>query len=276
MKHGSFDISEVIFGHFALDGGCMFGSVPKNLWMRSITADEENRIPLVCRSLLIKHANRQLLVDVGLGEKWSDKQRQIYAIRNTPQFNWGFHRSQVTDIILTHLHFDHAGGISYRDLDGSLRLTFPDAKVHLQVANWERARKPSPKDRASYLEDNIQPLYGADLSLCDGDVEIYPGVTVHRVDGHTPGQQWIEIAGEEPPLFFATDLIPTAHHIPLAYHMGYDVCADTLLAEKESFLSRAADERATICFQHDRDTQAARVIRNSRGQYEIKERLRLW
>jgi glyoxylase-like metal-dependent hydrolase (beta-lactamase superfamily II) len=254
----------------------MFGSVPKPLWMRAIAADEENRIPLLCRSLLVKHADRQFLIDVGLGEKWSDKQRLIYGIRNTPPFNWGFNPSQVTDVILTHLHFDHAGGISYRDADGSLKLSFPHAKVHLQLANWDRARSPSLKDRASYLPENVGPLQNADLILYDGDAEIYPGITVHRVDGHTPGQQWIEISGGESPLFFATDLIPTSHHIPLAYHMGYDVCADTLLAEKEVFLARAVDERAIVCFQHDREVQAARVTRNERGQYELGERLTLW
>ncbi len=254
----------------------MFGSVPKNLWARSIAADDENRIPLVCRSLLIRDGKKQFLVDVGIGEKWGDKQRQIYQIRNTPQFNWGFDPLNVTDVILTHLHFDHAGGVSYRDTDGSLKLSFPRAKVHLQIANWDRARNPSLKDRASYLADNISLLHEADLVLCDGDVEIYPGITVHRVDGHTPGQQWVEISAGESRLFFATDLIPTSHHIPLAYHMGYDVCADTLLHEKESFLTRAVEEGAIVCFQHDRDVQAARISRNDRGQYEIEERLTLW
>jgi len=276
MKLGAFTVKEVLFGIFALDGGCMFGSVPKNLWSRSISGDEENRIPLLCRSLLLKDSKRQLLIDVGLGDKWSDKQRHIYSIRNTPTFNLGFEPAHITDVILTHLHFDHAGGISYRDSGGSLKLTFPNAKVHLQVTNWERARNPSLKDRASYLPENITPLHDADLTLYDGDVEIYPGIIVHRVDGHTPGQQWIEIVDTQSPLFFATDLIPTSHHIPLAYHMGYDVCADTLLAEKELFLTRAVDERAIVCFQHDRDVQAARVQRNDRGQFQIAEKLILW
>jgi glyoxylase-like metal-dependent hydrolase (beta-lactamase superfamily II) len=276
MKIGSLNVSEVIFGLFLLDGGCMFGSVPKNLWTRSIGSDEENRIPLLCRSLLIKHGDRRLLVDVGLGDKWSEKQKQIYGIRNTPPFNWGFKPEEVTDVVLTHLHFDHAGGISYRRDDGSLALAFPQAKIHLQVANWNRACEPSPKDRASYLTENVEPLRGADLTLCDGDVEIYPGIIVHRVDGHTPGQQWIELSGGDAPLFFATDLIPTSHHVPLAYHMGYDVCADTLLAEKDAFLTRAVDERAIVCFQHDREVQAARIVRNDRGQYEVSEKLTLW
>ena len=267
MKIGAFTISEVIFGHFRLDGGCMFGSVPKNLWSRSIPGDTENCISLACRSLLIDIGTRRFLVDVGMGEKWSDKQRQIYGIKNTPKESWGFDPKSVTDVILTHLHFDHAGGITSPTPDGGVELSFPDATIHLQKANWEHANNPTLKDRASYLPENVKPLAKAKLSLYEGTFEIVPGLVVHRVDGHTKGQQWIEITDGSDKLFFATDLIPTAHHVPLAYHMGYDVCAETLLLEKHSFLERARTENALLCFQHDADTAAVRVTMNERGQY---------
>ena len=267
MKIGAFTISEVIFGHFRLDGGCMFGSVPKNLWSKSISGDAENRIYLACRSLVIDTGDRRFLVDVGMGEKWSDKQRQIYGIANTPKESWGFDPKSVTDVILTHLHFDHAGGITSPTSDGGVELSFPDATIHLQKANWDHANNPTLKDRASYLPENVQPLTKAKLSLYEGTSEIVPGLIVHRVDGHTKGQQWIEITDGTNKLFFATDLIPTAHHVPLAYHMGYDVCAETLLAEKQSFLERARNENALLCFQHDADTAAVRVVMNERGQY---------
>jgi glyoxylase-like metal-dependent hydrolase (beta-lactamase superfamily II) len=267
MKIGAFTISEVIFGHFRLDGGCMFGSVPKNLWSRSIPGDTENCISLACRSLLIDIGTRRFLVDVGMGEKWSDKQRQIYGIKNTPKESWGFDPKSVTDVILTHLHFDHAGGITSPTPDGGVELSFPDATIHLQKANWEHANNPTLKDRASYLPENVKPLAKAKLSLYEGTSEIVPGLVVHRVDGHTKGQQWIEITDGSDKLFFATDLIPTAHHVPLAYHMGYDVCAETLLLEKHSFLERARTENALLCFQHDADTAAVRVTMNERGQY---------
>mgnify|MGYP006288955479 CR=1 FL=1 len=271
MKIGAFTISEVIFGHFRLDGGCMFGSVPKNLWSRSIPGDTENCIHLACRSLLIDVGTRRFLVDVGMGEKWSDKQRQIYGIDNTPKEAWGFDPKSVTDVILTHLHFDHAGGITSPTQDGGVALSFPDATIHLQRANWEHANNPTLKDRASYLPENVKPLANAKLTLYEGTAGIVPGLIVHRVDGHTKGQQWIEIADGTNKLFFATDLIPTAHHVPLAYHMGYDVCAETLLAEKQSFLERARRENALLCFQHDADTAAVRVIMNERGQYAIHD-----
>lgn len=272
MKLGRFTIQEVVFGSFRLDGGCMFGSVPKNLWSKSIAADDQNCIPLVCRSLLIRDKDRVFLVDVGMGEKWGDKQRQIFAINNTPANSWCFSRDEVTDIILTHLHFDHAGGITHYNAANEADLSFPTARIHLQEANWIHAQNPTPKDRASYLPENVLPLKCSLLSLYKGDTEIYPGITVHRVDGHTPGQQWIEIHDDGASLFFATDLIPTAHHISLPYHMGYDVCAATLLSEKKDFLERAVNQNATVCFQHDRDTSAVRVTRDGRGQYVVKDR----
>ena len=269
MQIGTFTITEVIFGHFRLDGGCMFGSVPKNLWSRSIPGDTENCIHLVCRSLLIDSGDRRFLVDVGMGEKWSEKQRQIYGIQNTPKDQWGFDPASITDVILTHLHFDHAGGITSPTADGGIALSFPQAKIHLQKANWEHAQNPTLKDRASYLPENVKPLAQATLKLYEGTSEIAPGLLVHRVDGHTKGQQWIEVRDGSERLFFATDLIPTAHHVPLAYHMGYDVCAETLLTEKQIFLERVRSENALLSFQHDADTAAAHVIMTDRGQYAV-------
>lgn len=269
MQIGTFTITEVIFGHFRLDGGCMFGSVPKNLWSRSIPGDTENCIHLVCRSLLIDSGDRRFLVDVGMGEKWSEKQRQIYGIKNTPKDQWGFDPASITDVILTHLHFDHAGGITSPTADGGITLSFPQATIHLQKANWEHAQNPTLKDRASYLPENVKPLAQAKLKLYEGTSEIAPGLLVHRVDGHTKGQQWIEVRDGSERLFFATDLIPTAHHVPLAYHMGYDICAETLLTEKQIFLERVRSENALLSFQHDADTAAAHVIMTDRGQYAV-------
>lgn len=275
MKIGRFTIQQVIFGHFRLDGGCMFGSVPKNLWSRSIPADEENCIKLACRSLIIYDGQRSFLVDVGMGEKWSEKQRQIYGIKNNPPSTWGFDPNSITDIILTHLHFDHAGGITYLDPAGEPQLSFPNARIHLQRANWEHAQKPTLKDRASYLPDTVLPLKRANLILHDDSAEIVQGIILHRVDGHTRGQQWIEVSDGGERLFFATDLIPTSHHIPLPYHMGYDVCAEMLLSEKDTFLKRALNENSIVCFQHDSEVAACRVTISDKGHYSVGERLSL-
>ncbi len=272
MKFGRYSVSTVLFASFRLDGGSMFGSVPKNIWHKSIPADQDNCIPLVCRSLLLEHGAQKVLIDVGIGNKWNDKLRQIYQVELAPQETLGFDPAQITDVVLTHLHFDHAGGISHYSASNALVLTYPRARVHLQSANWERANNPTPKDRASYLGENIEPLRGAKLQLHDGSMEILPDIYVHRVDGHTPGQQWIEIGPQSesaaPRLFFPTDLIPTSHHVPLAFHMGYDVCADTLLREKLVFLERAIAMNATVCFQHDRDIALASIVRNPKGGFE--------
>lgn len=275
MKIGRYTVTPIQFASFRLDGGCMFGSVPKNLWSKGIPADSENCIPLVCRSLVLQDGSRTFLIDVGIGDKWSEKQRAIYGIDLNSELQDGYKPTTVTDVILTHLHFDHAGGISYRDTAGALRLRYPSATVHLQAANWQQAQNPTPKDRASYLAENIDPLKEAKLMLCNGVVEIAPDIVVHRVDGHTPGQQWIEIRGDAAPLFFATDLIPTSHHLPLAFHMGYDVCAETLLKEKLHFLERAVAENALVVFQHDAATEAARVGINERGQFGVREKVPL-
>lgn len=273
LQLGSLSVSTILFGSFRLDGGCMFGSVPKNFWSRNIPADTENCIPLVCRSLLIRTGSRTILLDVGLGNKWSEKLQSIYGIKLEDPTSLGFRSEEITDVILTHLHFDHAGGISYFDSAGALQLTYPQARIHLQVANWEHAQHPTPKDRASYLPENIEPLKGANLQLCDGSVEVIPGIIVHRVDGHTPGQQWIEVVGDSQRIFFPTDLIPTSHHLPLAYHMGYDVCAQTLLKEKLSFLERASHQDVIVCFQHDADVALAKVGLTPKGQFGVLQRM---
>ena len=268
MKLGPFTVREVVLGHFRLDGGCMFGSVPKNLWGKRIEPDDENCIPLVTRSLWITYGDRRILVDCGMGELWSEPQRRIHAIRNIPEADWGFDPESVTDLILTHLHFDHAGGLVRRNPSGDLKPMFPNARIHLQRAQWEQARNPTLKDRASYLPETVRFLGTAPgLTLHEGDVEVLPGLHLHRVDGHTRGQQWVEIRGGGEALFFPTDVVPTAHHVPLAYHLGYDLCAETLLREKEAVLGRALREKAWVCFQHDAHTALARIGKSEKGQF---------
>ena len=263
---GRYTITPFVFGTFRLDGGSMFGSVPKNLLSKCIAPDAENCIPLACRSLLLQDKERSILIDVGTGDKCNEKLKAIYNIELRDTTTLPFASSEITDIILTHLHFDHAGGISLTT-DQGLQLTYPNATIHLQRVNWERAQHPTPKDRASYLEENITPLRDADLRLYDGSTEVLPEITVHRVDGHTPGQQWIEIGVDNKTLIFPTDVIPTSHHVPLAFHMGYDVCADTLLDEKRALLERAVDTSAVLCFQHDSSVAFSRIQRTARGDF---------
>ncbi|RIL05009.1 MAG: MBL fold metallo-hydrolase [Proteobacteria bacterium] len=252
LQFGPYSISAHDFGTFRLDGGSMFGSVPKNLWAKRIQADDENCIALATRCLLIRDNKRTILVDCGMGEKWSDKSRQIYAIHsNTPE-QAGIDPSQITDLILTHLHFDHAGGVTrYKKGTHEPELVFPQAKVFLQALNWENARHPNFKERASYLAENVEPLAKADLNLVSGTMEVLPNIWVHQVNGHTRGQQWVEIRNGAESIVYPTDLIPTSHHVPLAYHMGYDICAETLLKEKDEFLSQAVSRRWIVVCEHD-------------------------
>lgn len=259
------------FGNFRLDGGSMFGSVPKELWSKKIPADDKNRIQLATNALVIKNEERLILVDLGNGDKWESKFRDIYCIENNP-FPAA---SEVSDIILTHLHFDHAGGISTYNPDKELVLTYPKATVYLQKDNYSNACKPNIKERASYLKENCAILDKASLELVDGSKELFPGVTVHKIDGHTVGQQYIEVKTAEEIYMFATDLIPTAHHLPLPYHLGYDICAITTIREKEQFLEKALLRDAVVVFQHDTDTVAGKIELDKKGNYALKSEVKI-
>jgi glyoxylase-like metal-dependent hydrolase (beta-lactamase superfamily II) len=270
LQWGRFTVETINFGFFRLDGGSMFGSVPKNLWSKRIGADEENCIRLATRCLLVKDGARCFLVDVGMGEKWSDKQRQIFGIENlNPQFD----ATAVTDVVLTHLHFDHAGGISrYKNGNsGELELCYPKARVYLQEANWKVAKNPSVRERASYLPENIEPLEKANLTFTHGSQEIYPDFWVHQVDGHTEGQQWIELRNGDTSMVYPTDLIPTSRHLPLPFVMGYDMCVRDILKEKEAFLTQALAKKSVIVFEHDPDTPAVRIKKDDKGHFAVDQ-----
>jgi glyoxylase-like metal-dependent hydrolase (beta-lactamase superfamily II) len=271
MKFGQFDVETALLGTFRLDGGAMFGSVPKNIWAQRIAPDDENCIPLATRVLVIKSGARSILVDAGLGEKWTAKQRQIFAIRNTPAAELPFTPDTVTDVILTHLHFDHAGGISRFAADvKTAELVYPKATVWLQRANYETACKPNMRERASYLPENVFVLEKANLKLLDGDSEIIPGLWLHRIDGHTLGQQWVEVRDGPRSMMYPSDLVPTSHHVPIPFNMGYDICTATLLQEKEKFLASAVKQNALVIFEHDRTVVSARVEKGP-NHYSAKD-----
>jgi glyoxylase-like metal-dependent hydrolase (beta-lactamase superfamily II) len=273
MTFGPFEISLVNHGFYRLDGGAMFGTVPKTLWSRLIPADGENCIRLATRSLLIKAGDRRIIVDVGNGDKWSDKLRTIYAIQNIPPGEAGFDPAAVTDIVLSHLHFDHAGGIS-RVRPGrpqDLELCYPGATVFLQEENYQTARDPNPREKASYLEENVVILEQVRLRLTRGSEEIGPGLWVHQTNGHTRGLQWVEVRSGPASIVFPSDLVPTSRHLPLPYTMGYDISAELLLREKEDFLARAVAGRWIVVFVHDPDVPAGRVVQDDKGRYALGE-----
>ena len=257
------EIYSFVFEEFKLDGGAMFGAIPKNLWCKLISADEENRINLVTRSLLIKKNNRVILVDAGIGDYWDEKFNKIFAIesvRNTLTKEFQNLLANVTDIILTHLHFDHAGGIAIKlpnNLNQFLKseeekytLRYPNAKIHIQKTNLDNAQNPSAREKASYNQKYIALINQTNLNTIEGYKEVFPGIIVHVSNGHTEGLQWLQIKTHNKDFIFPSDVIPTFHHLHPAYHMGYDMCAKEVLKEKEKLLRIAKESNATLIFQH--------------------------
>jgi glyoxylase-like metal-dependent hydrolase (beta-lactamase superfamily II) len=262
-------------GFYRLDGGAMFGSVPKALWAGLIPADADNRIRLATNSPVLDVGGRRFVADVGCGDKWSEKQRRIYGIEPAGPLPDG--PESVTDVILTHLHFDHAGGLSRRvaGSDDAVEPCYPRARHHVQEANLEVARAPGPRERASYLAENIGVLAQVTLEVARGDAELAPGIRVHRSDGHTRGLQWVEARGTRAVVAFPSDLVPTSRHLPVPYAMGYDMHVERLVAEKAAFLRRAVEEDWIVVFVHDAEVPAARIRLDEKGHYAVREAVRL-
>ncbi len=266
-------------GTFGLDGGAMFGSVPKALWERTNPADQANRIELACRLLLIDDGSRRILVDTGMGHKLTEKEVRIFRVEQPDDALGvvlqaaGFSREQVTDVILTHLHFDHAGGATIAD-GSEIVPTFPNATYYIQRSQWELANHPSPKDRASFIPDNFVPLerHGR-LELLDGPGEIAPGVEVLVGNGHTDGHQMVKVSGADETVVFMGDTIPTATHLRLPFIMGYDLRPLETLAEKQQLLAQAAEEGWWLFFDHDPEVSGVKVKIGGKD-YEIVERYR--
>lgn len=261
---GDWTLHTLETGHLWLDGGAMFGSVPKPLWSRTNPPDERNRIHLAMRCLLLVGHGRRVLVDIGLGDKFGPKPRDIFRVEDDARLEdslaaAGVAPAEVTDVVLTHLHFDHAGGATVRRADGTLAPRLPNARWHVQRRNWENAHAPNPRERASYLPENFDALAEAGvLELWDGPRAPWPGVEVFTAEGHTRGQQLVRVAGGGTILYFVADLIPTAAHVRIPFVMGYDVAAIETMAEKRALLARAAAEGAWICIEHDPETALAR------------------
>ncbi len=263
---GPWTVHALETGYLWLDGGAMFGSVPKTLWNRTNPADDRNRIRLAMRCLLLTGEGRRILVDDGIGTKFAPKLADIYGIESgVPTLEdalgaLGLGVDDVTDVVLTHLHFDHAGGSTRRD-DGRLSPRLPRARYHVQRRNWENAHAPNPRERASYLPENFDPLMEAGvLTLWEGAHTPWPGLEVFTFDGHTRGQQGVRVSGPEGALYFVADLIPTASHVRVPFVMGYDVAALEIMGEKRAMLARAAAEGAWVMLEHDPAIASARPV----------------
>ena len=253
----------------------MFGSVPRAVWERLCPPDAHNRIQLVARALWLDDASRSVLIDQGTGSGPDEPFRQRFAIEPTETLPFAW--EDLTDLVPTHLHFDHAGGL-LRWTDGEsphAEFAAPQATIHLAAENWERACRPGPRERASYLPALREALHEASeegrLRAREGDVELFPGVEARVSHGHTRGMRWLTIADGSRTIAFPADLVPTTRHIHLPFVMGYDMCVEALLKEKEAFLKQAVEEEWVVVFAHDPETSAARVRIDGRGRYSLGE-----
>jgi glyoxylase-like metal-dependent hydrolase (beta-lactamase superfamily II) len=234
----------------------MFGVVPRALWEKAAPPDAENRIPMAMRTLVARGAGRTVVVDTGAGIGYGEKLEKIYAFERTaPPAEYlkplGVTPEEVTDVVITHLHFDHAGGAAVRGENG-WALAFPNAAHHVQRTQWEHALDPNPRDRASYFRERIELLARKDaLALHDGDWSLAPGLDVLAFDGHTPGQHLPLFSGGKPALLYCGDLIPTSAHFPAPYIMAYDLDPVRSMDEKTAILSRAGAESWVLVFEHD-------------------------
>jgi glyoxylase-like metal-dependent hydrolase (beta-lactamase superfamily II) len=226
MTIGYYNINIIETEPYYQDGGTMFGIIPKSLWSKFHQPDEQNKIPLSCRLLLIRGNDRIILVDTGVGNKLSEKKRNIYGIKGTGDKLFlslkelGLSPDDITDVILTHLHFDHCGGAT-KYLGNDIITTFPKAKYWIQKEQWDWANMPGKRDQGSYLPENFLPISESDqLQLCQDEFNFLPGIDILVTYGHTPAMQLVKISDENNTLLYAADLIPTAAHIPEIYSMS--------------------------------------------------------
>jgi glyoxylase-like metal-dependent hydrolase (beta-lactamase superfamily II) len=255
-----------------LDGGAMFGVVPKPLWERRIPADERNRIPLALRCLLVEHDDGLVLIDTGLGNKETPKFRDIYGVVNEgirgptqledALFAVGHRPDDVRWVINTHLHFDHAGGNTYRDPAGAVVVSFPRARYVVQARELDFARHTNERTAASYLAPNFEPV---SFTLVDGEVEVLPGIRCLPTPGHVPYHQSILIESGGERACFVADLVPTSAHLPLPWIMGYDLEPLVTLELKRKLYQRAEAEGWLLCFEHDPEVVAGRLGREGKG-----------
>ena len=256
MNFGKFKFSKVSDGKFWLDGGAMFGVVPKPLWNKLNPADKLNRIELGLNCLLIQTPQKNILIDTGVGQKLNEKFKEIYRVeKNTNLIDSlqkiGLKPENIDFVIDTHLHFDHCGGNTIKK-DGKFVPTFPKAKYVIQKQEWLDATNPNERTKASYLKENFIPIEEAgQLILVDGDTEILPGIRVIVTNGHTQGHQSVLIESEGKHAIYLGDLIPTTSHVKIPYIMGYDLYPLDIIEKKKEILNRAIKENWLLIFEHD-------------------------
>ena len=259
-------------GNFKLDGGAMFGVVPKAIWQKTNPADDKNMISMGMRCMLIEDGDRLTLIDTGIGNKQSDKFFGYYYMfgdfsLDTSLAKYGFHRDDITDVFLTHLHFDHCGGVIQWNNDKTgFMPAFKNAKVWSNENHWQWAIEPNEREKASFLKENIQPIKeNGQLNFINKNSQNQVGFEVLFMDGHTEKQMLPKIQYQGKTVVFMADLLPTAGHIPLPYVMGYDTRPLLTLQEKEIFLKEAADKEFYLFLEHDAYNELITVKHTEKG-----------
>jgi len=282
MKIGEYNLHSIVTSKFGLDGGAMFGIIPKPLWEKQIPADENNRIQMVTRSLVLIGEKRTILIETGNGTKWTEKFKNIYEI-DTETVNQkqsllqvGLGTEDITDVICTHLHFDHVGGnTEYQN--GKVIPSFPDAKYWIHEENWKLANSPGEKDQGSFMEADWKVLAENNMikltdgpSIPKGRTSFLPGIDILVSNGHTTGQILPLIYDENHTLLYCADLIPTSAHIPIPWIMAYDIQPLVTIKEKHEVLSQSVENNWILFFEHDAATEACTVRFN--GKHFQKDR----
>jgi glyoxylase-like metal-dependent hydrolase (beta-lactamase superfamily II) len=275
-------------GNFKLDGGAMFGVVPKSLWNKSNPADVNNMISMSLRCLLIEDGKRLILIDTGMGNKQSEKFFSFYFMYGDYTLDislakYGFHRDDITDVFLTHLHFDHCGGsIQWNKEHTAYEPAFKNARFWSNESHWHWATVPNPREKASFLDENINPMKSSgqlnfiNLPKTDFVEKSELDFGILFVDGHTDKMMIPHIKYQEKTLVFMADLLPTSGHVPLPYVMGYDTRPLITMEEKAKFLQKAADENYYLFLEHDANTEICTVQYTDKGvrldgQFNFKE-----
>jgi glyoxylase-like metal-dependent hydrolase (beta-lactamase superfamily II) len=270
-------------GNFRLDGGAMFGVVPKPIWQRTNPADDRNRIHMAMRCLLIEDENRLILVDNGLGKKYDEKFAGLYALDYSVHTldrsleALGFSKSDITDVILTHLHFDHCGGSTeWHPIKERPEVAFENAHFWVQRSHLEWALNPNSREAASFFDENIRPVVeSGQLRMLDGETELFPDIQLKVVNGHTEAMQLPLVNYKGRQILYAADLFPTYGHLPLPYVMGYDVRPLVTLEEREHFLPWLVDNQVVLFYEHDPLNECGTVKQDDRGKYMSGETFRL-
>jgi glyoxylase-like metal-dependent hydrolase (beta-lactamase superfamily II) len=275
MQIGTYKLNTIISGSFGLDGGAMFGIIPKPLWEKTNPADELNRVALSTRNLLLISDDKKILIDTGMGNKWDEKSKNIYKIDPTINLEKELIKhvlrpEDITDVLLTHLHFDHTGGSTKLE-GGKIVPGFPNAKYFVQKKNFEWAMSPSDRDKGSYIKDNFEPLIKEGvLNLLDGEIDFDKNISFRIINGHTFGQQMVKISDSSNTVLYCCDLMPFVSQIRIPYVMGYDLQPLVTVQEKKKYLTLAADENWYLYFGHDPNYALATVKHTEKGIVQDK------